>query len=179
MNLDKNIVLIGFMGVGKTTVGKMLAEALSWEFMDSDHVIEQKFGMPITEIFRRHGEPVFRQAEKETIEELCTRHTGKVISLGGGAFSQEAVREVCLKHCTVIYLELSWRQWKRRRSQLVENRPILQTRTNEEIRQLFDLRKTHYASNHIKIRTDGLNSDEVARIIGRLLRGEEAGKRKK
>ena len=170
MNIDKNIVLIGFMGVGKTTVGRMLAEMLSWEFLDSDHVIEQKYRMPITEIFRKYGEPEFRRAERETIEELCTKHQRKVISLGGGAYAQDAVRDVCLRHCIVIYLDLSWRQWQKRRPMLAENRPILQTRTNKEIRDLFETRKQYYAHHHLKVRTDGMKSEQVARFIYRRLR---------
>ena len=169
MNIDKNIVLIGFMGVGKTTVGRMLAEMLSWEFLDSDHLIEQKYRMPITEIFRTFGEAEFRKAERETIEELLTKHKRKVISLGGGAYAQEPVREVCLRRGIVIYLDLSWRQWQKRRPLLAENRPILQTRTDKEIRDLFETRRQYYARHHFKIRTDGMKSEQVAHLIRRRL----------
>src|SRR5690606_42046693 len=85
---EKSIVLTGFMGVGKTTVGKAVAKKLYRDFIDIDKEIEKKFQMPTTEIFKTYGEKTFRQAEKEMVLHFSQQKM-KVISLGGGAFLQE------------------------------------------------------------------------------------------
>lgn len=79
-----NIVLIGFRGTGKTTIGKKLAARLGWEFADSDDLIEERGKRSIREIFEKEGEPYFRKVEKETIAELAKRDS-LVIAAGGGA----------------------------------------------------------------------------------------------
>lgn len=161
----QNIVLIGFMGSGKTTVGQRLASQLSWEFLDSDHEIEKNTGTTIKEIFRSQGEAAFREIERQTIEKLCTNQSRKVISLGGGAFTQKAVREVCLRTSTVVYLALSWETWKKRRDELIEDRPLLQTNTLEEVQKLYQTRIPVYSQCHIKIDTDTLTPEQVAKAI--------------
>ncbi|MHB1954532.1 MAG: shikimate kinase, partial [Sulfobacillus sp.] len=111
---DTNIVIIGFMGVGKTTIGSLLAQKLNREFFDVDKLIEMEFGRTIPEIFELWGEQSFREKERDIILTLC-RQRNKVIALGGGAFIQEDIRNYCLKQCSVFLLDLSWEEWKTNR----------------------------------------------------------------
>lgn len=161
---EKSIVFIGFMGVGKTAIGECLAQKLARDFIDVDKEIEKEFNMPVREIFNSLGEKVFREKEKSMIQELCQQE-GKIISLGGGAFLQNEIREFCLAHCTVIFLSLSWEAWKTRLPLIIDSRPVLQGRTMEEIEQLFYKRQEIYSTHHIKVETDHLAIEEIADSI--------------
>lgn len=173
MTSQQNIVLIGFMGTGKTTVGLLLAKEMGWEFIDSDQEIERSSGKQIQDIFREQGESAFRKIERETIASLCTQHTNKIISLGGGAYTQEAVREVCLRTSTVVYLSLSWEAWKKRREMLIEGRPLLQTKSIDEVQALYESRLPLYAQHHIKVETDALSPEQVTQsIIAQIANGK-------
>lgn len=162
--MKKSIVLIGFMGVGKTTVGKMLAEKMQLEFIDTDYIIADHFKMSIPEIFRKFGEKTFRKKEKEIIIN-CVENDVKIISVGGGAFLQEEIKNSCLQNSTVVYLDISWDVWKERLPLLIDSRPVLQGKTIDEIEELFYKRKQFYQDHHVKILTDEKNSEEVAREI--------------
>ena len=161
---EQNIVFIGFMGVGKTTIGKLVAKKLYRDFVDVDAVIEEEFGMPPTEIFKEFGEKAFRDREKAIIRDLCQTKL-KVLSLGGGAFLQEEIRDMCLANSIVIFLDLSWEQWKDRINLIMDSRPVLQGRTLEEIEKLYYERQQIYASHHSKVQTDNQNEEEVANHI--------------
>lgn len=165
---EKSIVFIGFMGVGKTTIGEAIAKKLKRDFIDIDQEIEKEFQMPTTEIFHQYGEVVFREKEKKIITTYA-KSPGKIISVGGGAFLQEDIRTVCLSHCTVIYLELSWEDWKKRLSLIIDSRPVLKGRTIEETKELFYKRQEIYSSHHIKVKTDQLTIDEITEHIIQLL----------
>lgn len=160
----RNIVLIGFMGAGKTTVGQILASKLGRAFIDIDQEIEKAYQMPITEIFSEMGEEVFREKEKNMISDYC-KETGKVLSLGGGAFIQEEIRQACLMNCIVCHLAISWEAWEERMGVLVDSRPVLQGKTTEEVKALFLERQQLYADNHFQINTDKLTEEEVAEEI--------------
>ncbi|SPU09714.1 shikimate kinase [Bacillus licheniformis] len=85
---DKNIVLIGFMGVGKTTIGQLVSKKLGRDFIDIDHEIEKDFQMTIPEMFQQKGEAFFRQTEKEYIFQMCEHTMGNIVSLGAALFSR-------------------------------------------------------------------------------------------
>lgn len=157
---EKSILLIGFMGVGKTTLGKALADKLQREFVDVDHQLEIIYNMKITEIFSHYGEAFFREKEKEIIKAL-TEQKGKVISLGGGAFLQEDVRNVCLENGVVLYLDMSFEAWKERIPFIIDSRPVLHGKSEEEIKQLFNVRKEIYANHHLKVTMDGKELEEM------------------
>jgi shikimate kinase len=163
------VILTGFMGSGKTTVGRLLSDRLEREFLDADEEIEKRNGMSVSEIFRTMGEPRFRQLEKDLILDLCTLERCKIISLGGGAYMQEQIREACLSSSIVIFLELSWDAWKQRLPNLKENRPILQQRSPEEIKNLFDVRQHAYAMNHAAVLTDRQSPEETTETIAGIL----------
>ncbi|CAH0318465.1 Shikimate kinase [Peribacillus sp. Bi96] len=160
----QSIVFIGFMGVGKTTIGQKVARKLYRDFIDIDQEIEKEFNMPTTEIFKKFGEKAFREKEKSVIDSFSQQQL-KIISVGGGAFLQEDIRNICLSNCIVFYLDLSWEYWKERIGLLIDSRPVLQSRTLEEIEELFYTRQEIYSYHHSKVNTNDLDVDEVADFI--------------
>lgn len=161
---EKSIVFIGFMGVGKTSIGKAVAKKLNRDFIDADQEIEKEYGMPVSKIFAQIGEKAFREKEKELIINLCKRKL-HIISLGGGSFLQEEIKTACLENCIVIYLDLTWETWKKRLSMIIDSRPVLQGKSMEEMEALFYERKAIYADHHLKVLTDQQEIEEVAGCI--------------
>jgi shikimate kinase len=162
---EKNIVLTGFMGVGKTTIGKRIASKLYRDFIDADKEIEKKYNLPVSQIFATMGEQKFREIEKNMICDLCRTTRLKVISLGGGAFMNEETRQVCLSTAIVLFLDLSWDSWKNRLSMIIDSRPVLKDKSLEEIEELFYRRHGVYSLNNSKITTDDLDAEEAADYI--------------
>ncbi|MGG3803288.1 shikimate kinase [Metabacillus fastidiosus] len=161
---EKSLVFIGFMGVGKTTIGELVAEKLNRDFIDIDREIEKEYGMPTTEIFKTFGEKEFRAKEKAVIQSY-SKQKSKIISVGGGAFLQEEIRSICLENCIVFFLDLSFELWKERMNLIIDTRPVLQGRNIEEIEELFHSRQEIYSSHHFKVITDNKNEEEVANYI--------------
>lgn len=161
---EKSIVFVGFMGVGKTTIGKKVAKKLYRDFVDIDEEIEKEFGMPTTTIFEQFGEKVFREKERDIITSLSEQPL-HVISVGGGAFMQEEIRKACLANCLVFYLDLSWENWKERINLIIDSRPVLQNKSMEEMEELFYKRQSAYALHNSKVKTDNLNEEEVSDYI--------------
>lgn len=165
---EQNIIFIGFMGVGKTTIGQKVSERLNRTFIDIDEEISKEFGMAIPEIFKEYGEKTFREKEKEYVE-YYTNQRFKVISMGGGAFLQDEIRDMCLKSSIVFFLDMTWDSWKERIDMLIDSRPVLQNRSLEEIEALFYERKSIYNAHHFRIEIDNQSSEEAAdNIIGLL-----------
>ena len=138
-----NLALVGFMGTGKSSVGRAAAELLQFEFVDTDALIEARFGCSITDIFAREGEPAFRQYEKEAIAGL-SRRRGLVIATGGGAVVDPGNMDCLKTHSLVIWLCASPETiWERVRNQT--HRPLLQTPDPlGRIRELMALREPAY-----------------------------------
>lgn len=163
---EKNIVLIGFMGVGKTSAGNVLADQLKCDFVDTDEEIEKEANMPTAKIFATFGEKAFREREKQLIIELCEQQNGTVISLGGGAFLQKEIREACLSTSTVVFLDISWKAWQERLPLIFDSRPVLHEKTSEEMNELFYKRKKIYEEyHHIKVKVDQLSIEATAKQI--------------
>lgn len=162
---EKNIVLIGFMGVGKTTIGQLIAKKLYRDFIDVDHEIEKVHNMKVSEIFEKYGEKQFRQMEKEFIINTCTNTRLKIISLGGGAYMQEEIRKVCLEKCIVFFLDLSWESWKDRLPLIIDSRPVLKNKSLEEMESLFLSRQEAYSLHNSKFSTNEDDPEKVANTI--------------
>ena len=160
-NRDKSIVFIGFMGAGKTTIGKKVATKLNREFIDIDERIEKEYNMPVSQIFTEFGETEFRDREKSLIASLAEQRQ-KVISVGGGAFLQQEIKETCLTSCIVIFLEISLESWKDRLELIIDSRPVLKGKSIEEMEELFYKRQAIYRNHHLKISTDCKSAEEVA-----------------
>jgi shikimate kinase len=120
----QNLILIGPMGSGKTTVGKQLAKRTRMDFVDSDHMIEDRCGVSISTIFDIEGEDGFRKRETKMLQELCAR-SGVVLATGGGAIATEENRILLRKSGYVIYLKTSI-ETQLARTQKNQNRPLLE-----------------------------------------------------
>ena len=166
---EKSIVCIGFMGVGKTTVGKLLAQKLYRSFIDIDAEIEKEFAMPIPQIFEIYGEKAFRAKEKELIF-TYSQQPLNIISVGGGAFLQKDIQRICMSNCIVLFLDISWDSWKERIHILADSRPLLQGRSLEDIKQLFHQRQNIYSLNHSKFQTDHFEAEEAADYLADALK---------
>lgn len=165
----RKITLIGMMGSGKTTIGKILSEKTGFSAIDIDNLIEQQEKSCISEIFNTKGEQYFRTIEANAIKELAQTTSSQILSLGGGAFENEQTRELLLKNSTVIYLETTPEEIFRR-IQKTNNRPLLKNNmTIENISEIIAKRKNNYNLAHHKILTDGKTPSKIAEeILGAL-----------
>jgi len=160
----KNIVMFGFMGTGKTSVGKELADALGMEFLDMDHIIEEREGRSINEIFANDGEPFFRALERKLVQELSARE-GLVIGTGGGVvlngnnISDFSATGLCV--CLSADPEEILKRLEKDGS-----RPLLAEGDKlAKIRGILDSRKDLYAEVPVQIDTTGLSISEIVRRI--------------
>lgn len=165
----RKITLIGMMGSGKTTIGKILSEQTGISAIDLDNFIENKENESISEIFKTKGEQYFRTVEAITIKELTQTTSSQILSLGGGAFENEQTREFLLKNSTVIYLETTPEEIFKRIKK-TNNRPLLKNNmTIEKISEIMTQRKNNYNLAHHKILTDGKTPSKIAEeILGAL-----------
>lgn len=143
----KHIVLIGFMGSGKSTMGKLIANKLNCPFVDTDHYIEKKEGRSISEIFADDGEEYFRNLETEIVKELLWRKEKTVIAMGGGTPLKEENRELLRKtDAYVIFLKVTGREAYERLKGDTQ-RPLLQVdNPKEKIGSLLEVRNPIYES---------------------------------
>lgn len=160
----KTIVLIGMMGSGKTTIGKLLGEKLTLRSIDIDVIIEQNEKRTVSEIFQNEGEKYFRNIERETIKENFT-NKDLIISLGGGAFEDQLTQELLLKNSTVIYLKTSPNVILERIKNNT-NRPLLKNQmTVGKIQSIILQRQKNYELANITILTDNKNTDKIVEEI--------------
>jgi shikimate kinase len=160
----RRIVLTGFMGSGKSTVGPLLAARLGWQFLDADNVLIAEFGMPIHEFFARHGEPAFRQREQAAISRLITQDS-LVLALGGGAIEAAPTRDLLLSHpgTQLIHLEATLETSLTRCSGTEGTRPVLADAAN--LRARYEKRLPLYRLAHHSIPVDTLTPEEVVEAI--------------
>jgi shikimate kinase len=165
----RRIVLTGFMGSGKTTVGPLVAARLGWSFVDVDDVIEAEAGVTIAEIFARHGEAVFRKQEHETIARLAAGDA-LVLALGGGAIEHAATRTLLLTTpgTLLVHLEVELATTLKRCQGTEQTRPILADQANLESR--YQRRVPLYRMAHLSIPVDALTPDEAVEAILRAAR---------
>ena len=170
---DRSIVLVGLMGVGKSTVGRRLGKRLALPFVDSDDEIERAADHTIPEIFDRFGEPSFRDGERRVIARLI-EGPPKVIATGGGAFINDNTRKLILERCVAIWLDADVETLAERVSRR-NHRPLLRERDPAKVlRELAALRNPIYAEAHLHIRSEASPHDKtVDRIIKALLEARD------
>lgn len=163
----KNIVLVGLMGAGKTSVGKLLAEKLSYSFCDTDDLIEKEAGQTISQIFEKFGENYFRELETDIIRKISLI-TSSVISTGGGSLEKEENIELLKTNSFLVYLQaaptcLYERVKKESHRPLLKNSNPLQTLEN-----LLKKREAHYLRADLLLNTEDKNVailvDEIIKV---------------
>ena len=163
-----NIILVGFMGTGKSVVGKKLAAKLNKDFVESDDMIEAREKMPIRDIFEKKGEPYFRRVEKEVIKEASSRKN-VVISAGGGAIVDEENFNNLKNSGTLICLKASTDTILKRAKDL-KTRPLLNVQDpKKRIEKLLKKREPYYNKANFIIDTDNLSIEQVVLKITDLL----------
>lgn len=165
LHIDKPLVLIGLMGVGKTTVGRRLAKKLDLPFVDADEEIEEAAGLSIAEIFERFGEDYFRDGERRVIARLMDDQP-QVIATGGGAYMQEETRHLIAEKATAIWLDADIEILVERVSRR-NTRPLLNQGDPEQIlRELAAKRNPVYAEADVHVTgNDSPHDHTVAKII--------------
>lgn len=165
------IILIGFMAAGKSTVGRILAEWLGWNFIDLDEEIERRTGLTIPEIFELHGAPGFRELERELTGEVATvEHV--VLSPGGGWVTQPDLLDYFGPETLVIWLRISPEAAVARAMRTLTHRPLLADAPDpvERARLLIQEREPLYALADLVIEVEGREAEEIAAEIVELAR---------
>ena len=173
--MKTSIALIGFMGTGKTAVGKLLAEKLGKEFIELDALIEKKAGKSIPEIFRQDGEIRFRELEIEVTREVAAKENA-VIACGGGIVLNKINIDRLKRTCAIVCLTASPAVILKRTSGDKDGRPLLAvTERAQQIKELMKFRRPFYErSADIMINTSRMNADSVAGRIIEILRENES-----
>ena len=163
MKLKKNLVLLGMMGSGKSTIGYLLSKNLNLEFYDIDSIIEKQDGRKIAEIFNTEGEDFFRKLE-EKVSIKILKLKNKVVSLGGGAFLNENIRKEVLSNNVSF-----WLNWKDNtlinRIKRNNKRPIINNSNENEIKKLISKRLKIYSMADFKINCEKFTKNEITRKI--------------
>ena len=163
MKLKENIVFIGMMGSGKSSIGSIVSKRLKVNFFDIDQIIEDELNMKISEIFEKKGETFFREFEEKVTLKVLKKNT-IVVSLGGGAFINKNIREEILKN----HLSF-WLKWdskiliKRIKNSL--KRPLAKKATNNELMNIINKRSNIYSKALFKVNCNNLTKNEIANKI--------------
>lgn len=170
-NANRCVVLLGFMGAGKTTVGRALATLLQCDFYDLDDVIERREYKSVAEIFASSGEAEFRRMESATLSELLQDRSPEndlVIALGGGAFVQKQNRAMLDEAAAItVLLEAPLEELRRRCNRESKVRPLAQQQAR--FNELFTARQAHYALAQFKVQTLNKPVEQITAEIERLL----------
>lgn len=165
----KNIVLIGFMGTGKTSAGKLLAQSLGRPFLDLDEEIETRVGMTIADYFSRFGETEFRDREQESVERATAR-SGSVVATGGGVVLRQQNIDRLRATGVLVCLSASVAEIGKR-TEGNGLRPLLSPPDRlETIRTLLEARQSLYLQADVRVETGGRTPAETAAEIERILR---------
>jgi len=163
MNSNKNIVFLGMMGSGKSSIGAMVSKKLNIPFIDIDNLIEEHAGMTVSEIFEANGEDYFRNLEEKiTIKYLKRKNV--VVSLGGGGFVNDRIRkDILTNHFSF------WLNWDDlvliKRIKGSKKRPLASKSTEQEIKVIIRKRKKIYSKADFKINCNKLTKSEIVKII--------------
>ena len=163
MDLNKNIVLLGMMGSGKSTIGYLLSKNLNLNFLDVDKFIEKETDLKIYDIFQKKGEVYFRNLEEKTTLKLL-KGKGKIISLGGGGFLNKNIRKEILKNHISF-----WLNWKNstiiNRILKSKKRPIAFNSSENNLKRLINERSNIYAEANFKINCERLTKKMIVKNI--------------
>jgi shikimate kinase len=159
------LFLTGFMGSGKSTVGRLIADELGWEFVDLDAVIEEQQGIPISQVFGEQGEAEFRRLEHEALREqtrAAERGGPRVVALGGGAYAQERNRTLLEPMITVVWLDVPVDTLLARVANET-HRPL--AKDTVRFASLYEVRQSSYARADFRVDGDAEAATVAARVL--------------
>ncbi len=169
----QNIFLLGFMGSGKTKLGKRLSKLLKYSFIDLDKMIEEKEERSISKIFEESGEDYFRKKESEYLCSINNKHT-TVVAVGGGTPCFHNNMDWMLQHGKCVWIKVSNEELFRRLKDTRDNRPLLRNLTDAELKDFIqkklEERTSYYSRAHLIIQSDGLKEQTLADKISDLYR---------
>ena len=163
MKSKKNLVLVGMMGSGKSTVGSLISKKLNLKFIDIDNVLENEAKMKISEIFEKKGENFFRNLEEKITLKLL-RSTNNIISLGGGSFINEKIRKEILINNFSFWLNCDAKTLLKRIKKN-KKRPVAFNLNDSEILELIEIRTKIYSKAQFKINCHKLKKTEIVNKI--------------
>lgn len=157
------LLLWGFMGCGKSSVGRAAAERLEWPFFDLDTFIEESHGRSVAAIFADEGESYFRQLEKRALLQLLDQAQPSLIALGGGTLLNERLLERCLRDTLVVRLQASVDTILARTAG--SDRPLLQGARHAEVERLLQAREALYRRAHAQVDTNGKSLHSIVNAL--------------
>lgn len=160
--MQRSLVLNGFMGCGKSAVGRSLARIADKECVDLDQVIEREAGKSVAQIFKDEGEGAFRARERAALQRLLASETPSVVAVGGGALLERSVRLEVLDKAVVVHLDASIDELWRRVQADGGSRPLAAGASVQDLARLLELRASSYAEAHETVRSEGRSPDAVA-----------------
>tara|TARA_E500000331_G_C17262227_1_gene715740 strand:+ start:159 stop:767 length:609 start_codon:yes stop_codon:yes gene_type:complete len=163
-HMAKNLVLLGMMGVGKSTIGRKLAKKLNLKFFDTDQIIEKKVQMKIIDIFNLKGEKYFRKQEEIVVLD-CLKNNNSLIALGGGGFINIKIRTEVLNKAISIWLDVDLETLSKRLNNNLK-RPLLQRGNNKKmLLNIYKKRKSTYKLADFKVYCEKLNINQIQKKI--------------
>ncbi|MDD2271811.1 MAG: shikimate kinase [Desulfuromonadaceae bacterium] len=165
------VLLTGFMGSGKSSVGKVVADLLGWRFIDLDAEIVAAAGCSINEIFARDGEPAFRVRESSQLEKVLTMSEGCIVATGGGVVLSAHNRSLMRSRGVVVNLKVTLEQVVARLKGCSDRPLLVGDDADKRAKALMDEREQFYADADIRIDTDGKSVEDVAAEILCRLKG--------
>ena len=172
MKSKKNLVLLGMMASGKSTLGNLISKKLNKKFIDIDKIIEKNLNMTVAQIFEKEGEEFFRkEEEKVTLKYLTT--TNSLIALGGGSFLNNKIREEVSKNSVSF-----WLNWKiktiLKRISKNKRRPLALKLNNKDLANLYRKRVKFYKLSDYKVNCENKNKNEIIKQISNILKNENS-----
>ena len=162
--MNKSLVLTGMMGVGKSTIGRLIAKRLKIKFIDVDKVIEKKEKKTIKRIFEDNGEKYFRKLEEKTTLKIL-KNNRTVIALGGGAFINNEIRQKVLSSCVSVWLKVDLDKLIKRYNKN-DRRPLLdKKKLNTDVKRIYQSRKKIYSLANFKINCDNIDKIKIVQKI--------------
>ena len=168
MKLNKNLILVGMMASGKSTIGKLLAKRLNLKFFDTDFIIEKKTKMKISQIFEKKGEDKFRELERKITLNLLSKKQC-IISLGGGAYINKTIRKVTNKKCNTIWLYWNSKTIIDRINRKKNKRPVALHLGDDGLKNLLINRSKFYSKAKYKINCENMEKTEIINKIIEIL----------
>ena len=161
--MNKSLVLTGMMGVGKSTIGRLIAKRLKIKFIDVDKVIEKKEKKTIKRIFEENGEKYFRNLEEKATLKIL-KNNRSVIALGGGAFINNEIRQKILSSCVSVWLKVDLDKLIKRYNN--DRRPLLdKKKLNTDVKRIYQSRKKIYSLANFKINCDNIDKIKIVQKI--------------